>query len=292
MTPTMLEWQHQQLLGEIQQVELHASDPECPCNLADAGEWCIPKHLLNIATLAAETAAMSATPGEIGEELYSSLRKLSESARQEHTDAIIAIKTNIPGHDLVSWARHWRKEAIEPLYYGGVAMKTEQETAWDSCIAKIDGDCVTQEDITLEMGKIAKRLLANVEYYPDDNEYWFRDCEWNTHVVNAVSEYLDQLKLDNTIRSVPSQRIVRVKLFLTQVSEGAGNSWPDDLMITLKVDLLRDNILKDMKEGKSIENIIKEFRQSFSVNRDRIQYMEDYEIEGITIIKGGQSMSV
>jgi len=212
MTPTMLDWQYQQLLGEIQQVELHASDPECPCNLADAGEWCIPKHLLNIATLAAETAAMAVTPGEIGEALYSPLGKLSESARQEHTDAIIAIKTNIPGHDLVSWARHWRKEAIEPLYYGKVGEDMAKETKWEDCIAQVGGECVSQADITAQMQAIAKRLIADVEYYPDDREYWFRDCEWNYHVVNAVAEYLEQLELDNTIRSIPSQRIVRVKL--------------------------------------------------------------------------------
>jgi len=205
MPPTMIEWQYQQLLGEIQQVELHASDPECPCNLAGAGEWCIPKHLLNIATLSAETVRMDTGNTD-------SLSELSESARVEHGKAIQAIKGNTEGTDLVTWAAKWRKGFIEPTYYGGVDMAKKQETDWGSCIAKIDGSCVTQADITVEMEEIAKRLLANVEYYPDDNEYWFRDCEWNFHVVNAVSEYLESLQLESAIRSIPGQRIIRVKL--------------------------------------------------------------------------------
>jgi len=122
----MLSWQYRQLIAELQQVQLHASDPTCPCVLADTGEYCLPKHCLSVASLAAETAAMDSSQAEM-------LNDLSVEATEMHQK----VKAGVCGHgkdtDLVSWSRAWRKK-VEAIYYAcKVAHKGKMKQESPTC---------------------------------------------------------------------------------------------------------------------------------------------------------------
>ncbi len=105
----MLDWQYMVLLQQLDQVQLHAGDSTCPCRLKDMGEYCIPKHLNLVASLANETAAMDASNAIL-------LFELGEEATDMHKKT----KAHVCGYgddiDIVTWSRNWRKK-IEPLYY-------------------------------------------------------------------------------------------------------------------------------------------------------------------------------
>jgi hypothetical protein len=107
----MLVWQFKTLLGQIQQIEMHESG-DCPCilNTEDPPERCLGKHLLNIATLSRETANMS-TENKVW------LLKLAgeANARHEQFRRFICHTEELP--KLTDWARTWRKQFIEPVYY-------------------------------------------------------------------------------------------------------------------------------------------------------------------------------
>lgn len=106
---SMLAWQYRAILSDLQELQRHASDPTCPCVMADLGEWCIPKHALGLASVALETAAMdhehSALWGELG-----------EAAMELHTQTKDALCQRADMPDVVTWARSWRKK-VEPVYY-------------------------------------------------------------------------------------------------------------------------------------------------------------------------------
>jgi hypothetical protein len=107
----MLDWQYKTLLGEVQQVELHETG-DCPCVLNDLipQERCLGKHLLNIATLSAETASMDKPNRDW-------LLKLADEATEKHEQfkEFICHKDDLP--PLAEWGRSWRKNHIEPVYY-------------------------------------------------------------------------------------------------------------------------------------------------------------------------------
>jgi hypothetical protein len=107
----MLSWQFKTLLGEIQQIELHESG-DCPCilNTEDPPERCLGKHLLNISTLSQETANMDSQNREW-------LLQLAKEANERHEQfrEFICHKDDLP--QLAEWARNWRKQHIEPIYY-------------------------------------------------------------------------------------------------------------------------------------------------------------------------------
>jgi hypothetical protein len=107
----MLSWQLKTLLGQVQQIELHESG-DCPCilNTQDPPERCLGKHLLNISTLSRETANMSSQNKEW-------LLKLAGEANERHEQfkKFICHTEDLP--KLTDWARNWRKQYIEPVYY-------------------------------------------------------------------------------------------------------------------------------------------------------------------------------
>lgn len=106
----MLAWQYRTALAELQQVQLHMADPSCPCSLGNLNEWCVPKHLLSVASLAQETAAMDSPNFDLWYELGQEATSKHEAARQvlcHQADSV----------ELLDWCRSWRKR-IEPLYYG------------------------------------------------------------------------------------------------------------------------------------------------------------------------------
>lgn len=109
----MLQWQYKQILAQLEQVELHAGDPTCPCVMAAKGEYCLPKHLLLLESLAAETAAM--VEGKDGE-MFGDLQGEAEEKHKETKDRIVCHIGKGEPTDLVDWARNWRKK-VEGIYY-------------------------------------------------------------------------------------------------------------------------------------------------------------------------------
>jgi hypothetical protein len=129
----ILTWQFKTLLGELQQIELHVSSGDCPCILKDLdpAEYCLAKHTLNVATLAAETANMDRPNAKM-------LAELNETAIDKHDTikTFVCHKGELP--ELVEWARGFRKK-IEPLYY--------------SCRAKMHQEVVMHQEHTAHAGQ-------------------------------------------------------------------------------------------------------------------------------------------
>ena len=144
----MLSWQLKTLLGQVQQIELHESG-DCPCilNTQDPPERCLGKHLLNISTLSRETANMSSQNKEW-------LLKLAGESNERHEQfkKFICHTEDLP--KLTDWARNWRKQYIEPVYYA-CKVTSPDEANLENSLAKtgkpIDqntpaGSC-TREDL-------------------------------------------------------------------------------------------------------------------------------------------------
>jgi len=110
----MLDWQYMILLQQLDQVQLHSSDSNCPCKLRTIGEFCICKHLNLVASLAYETAAMDDSNCAL-------LLKLGKEATEQHLKAKTAVcnrtdNKNLDNKETLSWSRLWRKK-IESIYY-------------------------------------------------------------------------------------------------------------------------------------------------------------------------------
>ncbi len=129
----MLGWQYKSLLGELQQIELHAESGDCPCIMGDLdpAEYCLAKHTLNVHTLAFETANMDISN-------HKALRELADEAMEKHEGVkdFVCHKGELP--ELSSWARRWRKNHIERIYYTcRVKGKMRQETGYHRLAAVI-----------------------------------------------------------------------------------------------------------------------------------------------------------
>ncbi|MDD4961009.1 MAG: JAB domain-containing protein, partial [Candidatus Marinimicrobia bacterium] len=114
--PEMLEWQYRTLISELSHVTLHAQDDSCPCNqvhLGDdgkyPGEFCLGKHLLNVQSLALETALMDSPHADMLDDLASEALEFHETAKK-----IYCKGGTWP--DLAKWSRDARKK-LEPVYY-------------------------------------------------------------------------------------------------------------------------------------------------------------------------------
>lgn len=105
----MLNWQYRVILQQLDQIQLHTSDATCPCSLKDMGEYCTPKHLNLLASLANETAAMDSGNAEM-------LFTLGDEATEMHLKTKDWVCSQGEDTDIVGWSRGWRKR-IEPLYY-------------------------------------------------------------------------------------------------------------------------------------------------------------------------------
>ena len=151
----MLSWQLKTLLGQIQQIELHESG-DCPCilNTQDPPERCLGKHLLNISTLSRETANMSSQNKDW-------LLKLSGEANERHEQfkRFICHTEDLP--KLTDWARNWRKQYIEPIYYT-CEVKPPKET--------------TLNDLPVKTGKVADGLNTTVCKLPVDRNVPAGSC--------------------------------------------------------------------------------------------------------------------
>ncbi len=106
----MMDWQYRVILQQLDQIQLHASDGTCPCRLRNIQEYCIPKHLNLLASLAEETAPMQGPP------LAETFSNLAAEATDMHLKAKALVCGDGDDIDLVSWSRDWRKK-IEPIYY-------------------------------------------------------------------------------------------------------------------------------------------------------------------------------
>jgi hypothetical protein len=151
----MLSWQLKTLLGQIQQIELHESG-DCPCilNTQDPPERCLGKHLLNISTLSRETANMSSQNKEW-------LLKLAGEANERHEQfkRFICHTEDLP--KLTDWARNWRKQYIEPIYY--------------TCEVKPHKE-ITLNDSPIETGKLPDDLNTAACKLPVDQKTPVGSC--------------------------------------------------------------------------------------------------------------------
>jgi hypothetical protein len=127
----MLQWQWRSMIEELAELQRHASDPTCPCVLADSGEYCLQKHALDLHTLAKETIAMAPEHTEM-------LEQLAEEALDQHNalnERIVCNKPSDAEKDTVIWSRQWRKK-IEQLYYRqacklpAARMKQDEPKTW------------------------------------------------------------------------------------------------------------------------------------------------------------------
>lgn len=109
--PEMRAWQYRSLLGQLDQIQLHAESGDCPCIMKDLDppEYCLAKHCLSVSTLSAETAAMDEGNRDMLMELADSAIEMHEKVKQ-----FMCHKEDLP--DLVPWARGWRKK-LEAIYY-------------------------------------------------------------------------------------------------------------------------------------------------------------------------------
>jgi hypothetical protein len=106
----MLDWQYFQILGDLQEIQRHGSDPTCPCRLSDdLGENCLAKHSLGLSVIAAETSAMDEANSKM-------LLDLSAEAKERHETMKSFLCHTKDAPEFTKWSRQWRKR-IEPLYY-------------------------------------------------------------------------------------------------------------------------------------------------------------------------------
>jgi hypothetical protein len=107
----MLEWQYRTIIAELSHVSLHSADESCPCNQValDPPEYCLGKHLLNVSSLASETAMMDSQHGSI-------FNDLAEESMDLHLKAKNIYCKGGAWPDLADWSRTWRKK-LEPIYY-------------------------------------------------------------------------------------------------------------------------------------------------------------------------------
>jgi hypothetical protein len=167
----MLEWQYKTLLGELQQIELHVSSGDCPCILKDLdpAEYCLAKHTLNVATLAAETANMDQPQAKI-------LLKITDEAQEKHdkVKSFVCHKGELP--ELAKWAREARKK-IEPLYYAcRVKATMHQEPMVNTCRQETNMEQTAKMELcpacllALASGKVSTK-----EYQTGDEIYYTGD---------------------------------------------------------------------------------------------------------------------
>jgi len=165
----MLDWQYFQILGELQEIQRHDSDPTCPCRLSDdLGENCLAKHTLGLSVLAAETAAMDQANKDM-------LQGLSAEAKQLHEQMKGFLCHTKDAPEFTNWSRQWRKK-IEPLYYHA------------SCKIKMRQDCPTcqidlQQAANLEARPIPKEQLP----FDFDKPLTAETCPPICPVVQSVS---------------------------------------------------------------------------------------------------------
>jgi len=154
-TQTMLEWQYFQIIGELQELQRHDSDPTCPCRLSDdLGENCLAKHSLGLSILAAETAAM-----ETDKNNAKLLWTISEEAKEHHQKikGFLCHKEDAP--EFGDWSRQWRKK-FEPIYYRTCAVKgkVKDSEGEDDGIQTVTKPAAHVEDATTD--KIDSQLFG------------------------------------------------------------------------------------------------------------------------------------
>jgi hypothetical protein len=117
-TQKMLNWQYKQLIGELQELQRHASDVTCPCRLsADLGENCLCKHSLGLFILAGETAAMDSANNDMLDQLA-----VEANDKHEKMKGFLCQKNDEP--EFIDWSRQWRKK-LEKLYYYSCSTKAK-----------------------------------------------------------------------------------------------------------------------------------------------------------------------
>ena len=120
-TQKMLTWQYKQLIGELQELQRHASDVTCPCRLSeDLGENCLCKHSLGLFILAGETAAMDSANTVMLDDLA-----FEANEKHEKMKGFLCQKNDEP--EFIEWSRQWRKKLEKLYYYDTCKVKLKEE---------------------------------------------------------------------------------------------------------------------------------------------------------------------
>jgi predicted aspartyl protease len=142
----MLSWQRRTLLGQLDQIQLHAESGDCPCIMKDLDppEFCLAKHCLSVSTISAETAAMDKDNSKM-------LQDLSDEAAEMHEKVkdFMCHKADLP--DLVPWARAWRKK-LEKIYYS------------TSCKVKLKQEMTCTLNQSIKVGCTQKATMRDMFY--------------------------------------------------------------------------------------------------------------------------------
>lgn len=152
----MIQWQYREILGELGEIQRHASDPNCPCVLADKGEYCLQKHALGVHTLAKETMSMVPGTPPIDFEV------LAEEALDLHRALNERIVCHQPQDDepnAVEWARQWRKK-LEPVYYHSCQVSLKQDSPAEQAftICRGEGGLVRGSQATGDASSVSLAL--------------------------------------------------------------------------------------------------------------------------------------
>lgn len=149
-SPEMLKWQYKVVIAELQHLQLHASDPTCPCTLGDSGEYCLPKHALMVASLATETASMDTGNGDM-------FRQLADEANSVHE----TLRGHVCGYGqdfpVVTWSRDWRKK-IEGLYYACQVAPATMEQSKTTPPEKQPRWCFPVKEVERSLGRVSREL--------------------------------------------------------------------------------------------------------------------------------------
>lgn len=156
----MMQWQYREIIFELGEISRHAGDPNCPCVLANKGEYCIPKHSLAVHGLCRETAAMETNTDRIA-----LLEQLQEEAYHKHIalkDRIVCKNVHDDEGDVIDWSRQWRKKFEDIYYHSSCSVDLHKNTAsspkWCPRVKTVEKD-LSKLSNTLNTAR--KRILTN-----------------------------------------------------------------------------------------------------------------------------------
>jgi hypothetical protein len=132
-SPKMLRWQYDRIMGQLDMLAGHYNDPDCPCTLGEHGEYCTPKHLLDIYELCMETRMM-VSDAKL-EKMFDDIATDAKGFRELWINKLHGKEAKIP--DLAMWARNKRKP-IELLVYEPSKAGMKQEAP---AVVRIAGKC-------------------------------------------------------------------------------------------------------------------------------------------------------
>ena len=153
----MNSWQLRKIYGQLLLTQEHSQSLDCPCELTTEHEFCIPKHLIHIQSLAEETIPMA--EGELSELLgriaggANDLRRAYEEAREAGEEP--------PYDDIVDFSREARKELEPHLWKYKSNPEPEPDKEFDPVDYTVDELEKFVESATAKEAKIIERYATD-----------------------------------------------------------------------------------------------------------------------------------